>query len=155
MTNRRGGYRGGGVTEVTSHHPHPVPFLHTFLFQFNQSWQLIVPETRTLYFSSSDRQYNINCTFLTIYELNIECPEKRCVLSIFMTCSPLRPLRFCRIVLQNAGNAMSGSLDFKMSWERMSPEPQQTFRAFGARQYHHHIIYSHPPWKNPISATAS
>ena len=125
MTNRRGGYRK--VTGVTSHHPHPVPFLHTFLFQFNQSWQLIVPETRTLYFSSSDRQYNINVTIFTIDELNIECPEKRCVLSIFMTCSPLRPLRFCRIVLQNAGNAMSGSLEYTpyklLARIRCSPVP--------------------------------
>ena len=43
-------------------------------------------------FSSSDREYNINCTILTIDELNIECPEKRCILSIFMACSPLQIL---------------------------------------------------------------
>ena len=115
------------VLLVTPSPPPPVPFLRTFLFQFNQLWQLIVPERRTLYFSSSDRQYNINCTIFTIDELNIECPEKRCVLSIFMTCSPLRPLRFCRIVLQNAGNAMSGSLEYTpyklLARIRCSPVP--------------------------------
>ena len=83
---------------------------------------------------------------------SFECPEKRCVLSIFMACSSLQMLENCSPKCRKCHYWESRFQNFL---GKNAPEPSTNSRAFGARPYQLSYNSHPPPWKTPISAPES